>query len=163
MTVRVREYVVGKALYALLVTSPPDRDLQAATSTWAHSRSTGGAAKNAAASASAPARARRPAARPAGSAAENTLAGWGVATDPDGDCTFEPKGNTLVVEVPNTDHGLVANLIDRSKCARVLREVEGDFEIQVKVDGTFKPTGPGTTLLNMPTNEGRPARHQRRR
>ena len=35
----------------------------------------------------------------------------------------------------------------------MLREVEGDFEIQVKVDGTFKPTGPGTTLLNMPTYE----------
>jgi regulation of enolase protein 1 (concanavalin A-like superfamily) len=154
VTVRVREYVVGKALYALMVTSPADRDLPSDADQFLSSLKINGGAPAKAAAASDSPRARRPAAKTARSAAtERALAGWGVATDLDGDCKFAPDGNTLVIEVPNTDHGLIANLIDRSNAPRVLREVEGDFEIQVKVDGTFKPTGPGTTLLNMPTNE----------
>ena len=86
-------------------------------------------------------------------APEHDIEGWGVAYDPDGDCKIQAEGKTLVMEVPNTPHGLLANIIDRSNAPRVLREVEGDFEVQVKVDGTFKPSGSGTTLRDMPTTE----------
>src|SRR5262249_62298580 len=119
----------------------------------------GAAAKTAAASAPALPKGRRPAAktarstasRPAGS--ERTIEGWGIAIDPDGDCKIQPEGKTLVMEVPNTPHGLVANIVDRANAPRVLRDVQGDFEVRVKVDGTFMPSGSGTTLRDMPTTE----------
>ena len=34
----------------------------------------------------------------------------------------------------------------------VYREVDGDFEVQVKVAGTFKPSGPSERLRDSPTN-----------
>ena len=159
ITVLVREYVVGKAVYALMVSSQPNRELPEDADQFLNSLKikAGAPAKTAAAPASP--KGRRPAAKTARSTAsrsagsERTIEGWGAATDPDGDCKTEADGDALVIEVPNTTHGMIANLIDRSNAPRVLREIEGDFEIQVKVDGEFKPTGPGTTLLNMPTYE----------
>jgi regulation of enolase protein 1 (concanavalin A-like superfamily) len=161
VTVLVREYVVGKALYALMVSSQANRELPEDADQFLNSLKlkAGAATKPAVASAPAssspaPAKGRRPAAKAARSAgAERAIEGWGTASDPDGDCKIETEGKTLTMEVPNTPHGLASNIIDRSNAPRVLREVEGDFEVQVKVDGTFTPTGSGTTLRDMPTTE----------
>jgi regulation of enolase protein 1 (concanavalin A-like superfamily) len=164
VTVLVREYVVGKAVYALMVSSAPNRELPEDADQFLNSlkvKAGGAVAKTAAAPAAPALKSRRPAAktaratpsRSASATSERTIEGWGVATDPDGDCKIEPDGKKLVMEVPNTTHGLIANIIDRSNAPRVLREVEGDFEIQVKVDGAFAPSGSGTTLRDMPTTE----------
>jgi regulation of enolase protein 1 (concanavalin A-like superfamily) len=154
VTVRVREYVVGKGIYVAMVSSPPDGALPADADRFLGSLKVKAAApaKNTVAQASP--KSRRPAAKAArAAAAERSIEGWGTAIDPDGDCKIQPKGKTLTIEVPNTPHGLIANIVDKSNAPRVLREVEGDFEIQVKVDGAFKPSGSGTTLRDMPTNE----------
>ena len=69
-----------------------------------------------------------------------TLAGWGELVDPDGDCVFEKKDATLTITVPGTPkpHDLSAELISMN-APRVLQPVTGDFTIEVRVDGEFKP------------------------
>ena len=149
VTTRVREYVVGKVLYALLVTSSPDKALPADADRFLGSlKVTAGApaqakAKGAASPAAGPLARRKTAAASKGAAAarERTLEGWGVALDPDGDCKIQPDGNSLVIEVPNTPHSLQGTLRSKANAPRVLREVDGDFEVQVKLEGAFTPSG----------------------
>jgi regulation of enolase protein 1 (concanavalin A-like superfamily) len=48
------------------------------------------------------------------------------------------------MEVPNSPHALVANpftRINKPNAPRVLRDVQGDFEVSVRVDGQFEPNG----------------------
>jgi RNA polymerase sigma factor (sigma-70 family) len=73
-----------------------------------------------------------------------TLKGWGTALDPADDCKFTVAPDTLTVTVPGTDHALC---IERNQmnAPRVLRDVEGDFILQVKVAGEF-PDG-GTSVV----------------
>ncbi len=80
--------------------------------------------------------------------------GWDKPVDPDGDCKFLVGKNTLFIEVPGKDHDLG---VDRGvmNAPRMLREVEGDFTAQVRVDGEFTPVGPSTAASHVPF-EGEP-------
>jgi hypothetical protein len=57
-----------------------------------------------------------------------------------GDCKFERKGGRLTIKVPGRRHEL-SFWQDRLNAPRLLRQVEGDFVIQVRVGGLFRPTG----------------------
>ena len=64
--------------------------------------------------------------------------GWGTLVDHDNDCNVKEKGGTLTLTIPGGTHDLNMNL-GGMNAPRVLREVEGDFTVQVKVSGEFDP------------------------
>jgi regulation of enolase protein 1 (concanavalin A-like superfamily) len=66
-----------------------------------------------------------------------TIKGWGTVTDPTGDCTIKEEKGKLEVKVPGSLHDL--NPRTGMQAPRVLQEVRGDFVLQVKVSGDFKP------------------------
>lgn len=70
------------------------------------------------------------------------LGPWGKPENPEGDCRFEINDERLVVTVPGgpVPHDLSAELGNMNG-PRVLREIEGDFTIEVCVDGEFNPGG----------------------
>lgn len=77
-----------------------------------------------------------------------TIKGWGSAVDPDGDCKFEEKDGTVTITVPGTNHDLTyQDAVGKLNAPRLLREVEGDFTLEVKVlkfpkrDADAKMTG----------------------
>jgi len=78
---------------------------------------------------------------------------WGRATDPDGDCAFLRSKDCLAIVVPGSEkaHDLAAD-IQVLNAPRVLQTAEGDFTLQVRVDGRFQPgegsTQPGRTAYN---------------
>lgn len=63
---------------------------------------------------------------------------WGRFIDPDNDCSWRRKDGKLIIFVPSTDHdlGVERGLMN---APRVVQPIEGDFILQVKVSGTFKP------------------------
>ncbi len=69
--------------------------------------------------------------------------------DPDGDCTIDLKDGRLTIRVPGRPHGLDAE-VDRLNSPRVLREIEGDFIADLKVDGAIRPAGPSTSPTALP-------------
>jgi serine/threonine protein kinase/regulation of enolase protein 1 (concanavalin A-like superfamily) len=71
------------------------------------------------------------------------LADWGRRFDPDGDCTFNVQGGALTIDVPPTPHDLSIER-GRTNAPRVLREVDGDFRLQVKVCGDIQPMAAGS-------------------
>jgi regulation of enolase protein 1 (concanavalin A-like superfamily) len=70
-------------------------------------------------------------------------ADWGQRFDPDGDCTFTVQGGALTIEVPPTPHDLSIER-GRTNAPRMLREVDGDFRVQVKVCGDIHPPAAGS-------------------
>jgi Protein of unknown function (DUF1349) len=76
--------------------------------------------------------------------------GWGQVIDPDEDCTIKVNNDKLLITVPGDCHiihpGIAAN------APRVLRDVDGDFMIQVRVSGKFKPSDQATMLGGFPFN-----------
>jgi hypothetical protein len=71
-------------------------------------------------------------------------AGWEKAIDPDGDCRFIYDKESLTIELPAKDHDLDPDR-GRTNAPCVLREVEGDFVVQVRLGGDFKPSGRSTS------------------
>lgn len=63
---------------------------------------------------------------------------WGTVVDLDGDCEVVSVDGKLTINVPATCHDLNSRNGELN-APRVLREVEGDFDIQVKVTGKFEP------------------------
>jgi regulation of enolase protein 1 (concanavalin A-like superfamily) len=61
---------------------------------------------------------------------------WGDSVDPDGDCKFRVDTGELRIKIPGTPHRLGIEL-GSTNGPRVLRSVEGDFHVQVKVLGAF--------------------------
>ena len=86
---------------------------------------------------------------PAGSgppaAALSFETGWDKPVDPDGDCKFTPDKTVLTIEAPGKQH----DLSFRMNAPRMLRKVEGDFTVQVRVDGDFRLT-PETSPATVP-------------
>ncbi len=72
------------------------------------------------------------------------IPGWGTFRDRDGDCHAEADGEQLVIEVPGTPHDLS---IEQGivNAPVVLQEANGDWTLQVKVSGTFRPGNPNVT------------------
>jgi hypothetical protein len=62
--------------------------------------------------------------------------GWNKPVDPLGDCCFDRKGDRLTITVPAEDHLLEVGC-GRLVAPRLLRDAEGDFVVQVRVNGNF--------------------------
>jgi hypothetical protein len=69
--------------------------------------------------------------------------GWDRPVNRRGDCRFHRDGEKLSIVVPGEGHSFQPS--DREPNAPcLLRDVEGDFVVQVRVDGDFRPTGGDT-------------------
>jgi regulation of enolase protein 1 (concanavalin A-like superfamily) len=67
------------------------------------------------------------------------LEGWGVTSNPDGDCRFFISEGMLLIHVPGgRPHDLAAE-INITNAPRVLQMANGDFTLQALVDGRFAP------------------------
>src|SRR5260370_7621378 len=66
------------------------------------------------------------------------IKGWGDVLDPDKDCQVRVEDDRVIVKVPGTAHDFAAEL-GRWNAPRILSEVKGDFIMDVKVSGEFKP------------------------
>jgi regulation of enolase protein 1 (concanavalin A-like superfamily) len=130
LTIRVRQYLDGKAVYAVIVGSAANRELPADAGRFLGSLVLG----DAKARLTAP---EEP--EPTGT----ELKGWGLAIDPDKDCKFSPGEKSLPINVPGTMHDFGGPL-KKFNAPRVMREVDGDFVLAVKVSGELKP-GPKST------------------
>jgi regulation of enolase protein 1 (concanavalin A-like superfamily) len=78
------------------------------------------------------------------SGAPQVVEGWGVAFDPNGDCQFLKQGDRLSIIVPGTLHTL-SPTAESSNAPRILRPVEGDFTVEVKLTGATVAE-PGTAV-----------------
>ncbi|HEY7311197.1 MAG TPA: trypsin-like peptidase domain-containing protein [Gemmataceae bacterium] len=129
-TIRVRQYLVGRSIFAVAVLSPPDEELPEDAGRFLGSLALGEAKVRATGT---------PEPEPAGT----KLDGWGLAIDPDKDCKFTPGPKSLALDMPATMHDF-GGALRKFNAPRVLREVDGDFVLTVKVGGAFKP-GPKST------------------
>ena len=86
---------------------------------------------------------------PAGPPAVLSFAtGWDKPVDPDGDCKIAPDKEALTIEAPGKRHDLTGE--GAMNAPRLLRDVTGDFTIQVRVAGDLKPAGPSTAPGGLP-------------
>jgi regulation of enolase protein 1 (concanavalin A-like superfamily) len=138
LTIRMRQYLIGKAVYAVAVVSAPNRELPLDAGRFLGSLTIGAEKKRAAGT---------PEPEPTG----RKLADWGLAIDTGKDCEFDPQKKTLTMRVPGTWHDLNPDT-GKLNAPRVIREVEGDFLIKVKVEGEFKPGGKSTNPRGLPYN-----------
>lgn len=69
--------------------------------------------------------------------------GWGEIADPDGDCTIGLDGEKVTLSIPAAAHDYAAEL-QRWNAPRILADVRGDFIMDVKISGTFKPGEPSS-------------------
>jgi regulation of enolase protein 1 (concanavalin A-like superfamily) len=78
------------------------------------------------------------------------LPGWGLAINPDRDCKLTPAGpRSLAVDIPAKMHDL-GGALRKLNAPRVVREVDGDFAVTVKVSGELKPRAPSTNPRSVP-------------
>jgi regulation of enolase protein 1 (concanavalin A-like superfamily) len=128
--VRIRQYLIGRSIYAVMVVSPPNHELPLDAGRFLGSLAIGEAMKRAAGT---------PEPEPTGT----EIKGWGLAIDPKKDCKITPVEKSVTIEVPGVFHDLNA---DNAKldAPRLMREVDGDFVMTAKVTGEFKP-GPKST------------------
>jgi regulation of enolase protein 1 (concanavalin A-like superfamily) len=138
LTIRVREYLVGKAIYAVMVVSAPNRELPEDAGRFLGSLAIGEGKARAAGT---------PEPEPKG----KDIDGWGLAIDPGDDCKFVPAGKSLTIQVPGTYHDLNPDS-GKLNSPRVMRAVEGDFVATVKVTGDFQPNGKTTAPKSVPFN-----------
>jgi hypothetical protein len=64
--------------------------------------------------------------------APDPLKDWGNPVNPDQDCKIQRDGGTLSIEMPGTDHDYDPTR-KQLNAPRILREVEGDFDLQVRI------------------------------
>jgi len=78
------------------------------------------------------------------------IEGWGTVIDPDGDCTIKGDNGKISITVPGTAHNL--HPTRAMNAPRVLRQIEGDFVVTVKVTCALTPgkkvVGVGATAGN---------------
>jgi hypothetical protein len=72
-----------------------------------------------------------------------------VVTDPGGDCTVRADKGRLTVTVPGTHHNLHPQ-IGPNNAPRILRELEGDFTVQVRVSFELDPSEESTLAGGAP-------------
>jgi RNA polymerase sigma factor (sigma-70 family) len=78
---------------------------------------------------------------------EDWLSLWGTVIDPDGDSRFAATRTSLTVKVAGGPHALGDR--GRPNAPRVVRKVEGDFLVQVKVSPTVPPADPAAFERNL--------------
>lgn len=136
VTIRLREYLAGNAIYIVAVVSRPNRELPDDTGRFLGSLAIGGV---------------RAAGTPTPEQKGSRLEGWGMVLDPLKDCEFLTEKNSLRLNVTGSRHQRpVEHQI--LNAPRVMREVEGDFLITVKVVGDFRPGGKSTNPKSIPFN-----------
>ena len=69
--------------------------------------------------------------------------------DPDGDCKVVADKGLLTIEVPGSLHDLSVEH-GVMNAPRLLRDVTGDFTVQVRVGGAFQPVAPSTSWYGIP-------------
>src|SRR5215472_13005840 len=74
---------------------------------------------------------------------------WDRPIDPDRDCKFEIKDGTVTIELPGGDHELDPKR-NRLNAPLLLRDVEGDFAIQVHVSASFRPFAESSVKVEDP-------------
>jgi hypothetical protein len=140
-TIRVRMYLDGKTIFAMMVVSAPNRELPEDAGRFLGSLAIGNEKAKAAGGLEPDPKGKE-------------LPDWGLAIDPNNDCKFIPAGKkSLTIEVPGTWHDLNPH-VNKLNAPRVLRTVEGDFSITVKVAGDFKPGGKPQNPKSVPSNGG---------
>jgi regulation of enolase protein 1 (concanavalin A-like superfamily) len=73
---------------------------------------------------------------PAPAGQQPWVTGWDRPVDPKGDCSIERKGDRLTITVPGEGHEVdIASRSNRMNGPRLLRDVEGDFVVEVRVSG----------------------------
>ena len=72
---------------------------------------------------------------------EAWVTGWGKPVDPLGDCRFDRADDKLTITVPDKGHTFGTGLAGLS-APHLLREVEGDFAVEVRVGGQFSHANP---------------------
>jgi regulation of enolase protein 1 (concanavalin A-like superfamily) len=127
--IRVRQYLVGKSIFVVAVLSAPGWELPEDAGRFLGSLTLGEAGIRTTGT---------PEPEPKGT----ELKGWGLAIDTDNDCKFTPGNKGLTVDLPATLHDSFGPR--KFNAPRVMREVDGDFVLTVKVAGDFKP-GPKST------------------
>ena len=138
LTIRIRTYLAGRAIYAVIVVSAPNRELPLDCGRFSGSLAIGETRARAAGT---------PEPEPTG----RELAGWGTMIDPDKDCQFLPEGTSLTIKTPGTFHAINPDG-GQLNSPRIVRSIEGDFTIKVKVTGDFKPGGQSTNPKTVPFN-----------
>ncbi|HEV3385233.1 MAG TPA: hypothetical protein VG097_10465, partial [Gemmata sp.] len=133
-TIRMRAYLVENSVYLMQVTSATNRELPDDTGRFLGSLMINGA-------------------RAEGTFTEeqkgDELAGWGVAIDPLKECVFTAEKNRLSMKITGSGH---QKMVERwnMNAPRVMRDVEGDFTLTVKVMGDFRPGGKSTNVKAVP-------------
>ncbi|HLW66270.1 MAG TPA: protein kinase, partial [Gemmataceae bacterium] len=65
-----------------------------------------------------------------------TIPGWGEVLDPDGDCKIDGADTKVALQIPGKFHSIDGR--GNRNSPRVLREVDGDFSVQVKVASSVR-------------------------
>jgi regulation of enolase protein 1 (concanavalin A-like superfamily) len=81
------------------------------------------------------------------------VTGWDRVVNPEGDCTFDRKGDHLTITVPGKGHEFDFEA-GRLIAPHLLRDVEGDFAVQVRVGGDFHKGGGRAGLLVLAGDKG---------
>lgn len=83
----------------------------------------------------------------------STLADWGIPINPDEDCRFFLSDGTLLIHVPGSPrpHDLSPEL-GSLNAPRVLQQAQGDFTLQVRVEGRFDPGSRSMMARRTPYN-----------
>ena len=76
--------------------------------------------------------------------------GWDRPIDPNRDCKFDIKDDTVIIELPGTDHDLAPER-GRFNAPRLLRDVKGDFMMQVRISGSFRLSAKSTVEKQDPS------------
>jgi hypothetical protein len=76
-------------------------------------------------------------------APEPFVTGWGYPVNPDRDCKIRRDKGVLTIEMPSGDHDYDP-VRERFNAPRILREIEGNFEIQVRVRIDCRPSAKST-------------------
>jgi len=72
-----------------------------------------------------------------------SLKEWGDPVDPDQDCKIRLDGGVLSIEMPGTDHDYDPYR-KRFNAPRILREIEGEFDLQVRIRIDCPPSAPSS-------------------
>jgi regulation of enolase protein 1 (concanavalin A-like superfamily) len=67
-----------------------------------------------------------------------TIGGIGVWVDPDNDCEKGTEGDAVTISVPGGMH-VNSSELGKANAPRIMTEVNGDFVVQVRVDGRIQP------------------------
>lgn len=71
------------------------------------------------------------------------VSGWGNPIDPDKDCKIQRDKDALTIKMPGSDHDYDP-LRKRFNAPRILSELEGEFDLQVRVRIDYRPTAQST-------------------